>query len=582
MTALFLAALAWVLCGKLGAVEGQLTLTRYGNTAFAGLGTASESVVEAVPSCAGDCSAPSSLRLTGQFKPSRPGQYGFNVSFDPPLPYPSEEAYCRLWVHDHLLFPRTTAGRTRGRAGAFAPLWIPLPPRALNATTGAAVQHAGAAPLTSYELRFEYVCMRKQGCTDRSFSIHMAEFEGATTQLGPWLPIPEASLLPRQGDGEATRRSLYTKLQQGWGTFYHRSMTTWALLPESLTFGVGLFRQSTGDYLPAEGLTLAKPQIFAGAEFAISVGPHSYNQSYAELTLKWFAGGGLNITLAATTDSVDNSQLTLQATVNNAPAVECSDYLLVVSANFTHGRSGELFAAADGTSLSGVGAGLRSRTLWLLHGAVAKPSNLSAIPSNAVYLAASLGAKQVTLATDRHETAASVAAKTSTYRARQRATLAPYGSEWGDVKDAIQTALMWSFMYDPREGLVAPMFQFQKGGLYSSFSDPSVDGDTTMALFCWDGTFASYQLSLDALELSLSNLIQIIKMRTSAGFIPSYSAGTVKSRDRSNPPVTAKVLHEITKRWGVTKTKWVVELCFDDLLEWNTWYVRNLLEGFCI
>eukprot|EP01043_Picozoa_sp_COSAG02_P012844 COSAG02_NODE_505_length_20935_cov_38.509119_1_plen_135_part_10 len=99
MTALVLAALAWVLCGKLGAVEGQLTLTRYGNTAFAGLGTASESVVEAVPSCAGDCSAPNSLRLTGQFKPSRPGQYGFNVSFDPPLPYPSEEAYCRLWVH---------------------------------------------------------------------------------------------------------------------------------------------------------------------------------------------------------------------------------------------------------------------------------------------------------------------------------------------------------------------------------------------------------------------------------------------------------------------------------------------------
>lgn len=132
--------------------------------------------------------------------------------------------------------------------------------------------------------------------------------------------------------------------------------------------------------------------------------------------------------------------------------------------------------------------------------------------------------------------------------------------------------------YDPREGLVAPMFQFQKGGLYSSFSDPSVDGDTTMALFCWDGSFASYQLSLDALDLSLSNLIQIIKMRTSAGFVPSYAAGTVKSRDRSNPPVTAKVLNEITKRWGVAKTKWVVELCFDDLLEWNTWMFENRRE----
>ena len=52
----------------------------------------------------------------------------------------------------------------------------------------------------------------------------------------------------------------------------------------------------------------------------------------------------------------------------------------------------------------------------------------------------------------------------------------------------------------------------------------------------------------------------------------------MKSRDRSNPPVTAKVLNEITKRWGVAKTKWVVELCFDDLLEWNTWMFENRRE----
>ena len=52
-------------------------------------------------------------------------------------------------------------------------------------------------------------------------------------------------------------------------------------------------------------------------------------------------------------------------------------------------------------------------------------------------------------------------------------------------------------------------------------------------------------LSLDALDLSLSNLIQIIKMRTSAGFIPSYSSGTLKSRDRSNPPVTSNILNHV-------------------------------------
>lgn len=468
------------------APTGGLTLTRFNNTACAGRGVprvlAQPESFEACEGNAAACGAPNSLRLTGRLAPARAGQFGFNVTMEPPLPYPSDEAYCRLWVHDHLLWPRTTAGRTRGRAGNAAPLWIPLPPRALNATTGAAVEHAGAAPLGAYELRFEYVCLRKQGCPSRTISIRMAEFEGATTQLAPWSPLapPAVALLPAQGDGEAARRALYSELQQGWGTFYHRSMTTWALLPESLTFGVGLYRQSTGQYLPAEGLTVAKPQLFAGAEFAVKVGPHAYNQSYAELSLSWFAGGGLNVTIAATVDAADSSQLTLLATINDQPppragatttaaaaaVINASDYLLVVTANFTHGRSGELSAAPDGRSVSGVGAGLRARTLHLLsqqpsptRATAAKPTNASAFPSNAVYMTASLAGGQVALATDPRESVASVVAKTAGYRAAERATLSPYGSEWSEVKGAIQTALMWSFMYDPKEGLVAPMFQ---------------------------------------------------------------------------------------------------------------------------
>lgn len=31
------------------------------------------------------------------------------------------------------------------------------------------------------------------------------------------------------------------------------------------------------------------------------------------------------------------------------------------------------------------------------------------------------------------------------------------------------------------------------------------------------------------------------------------------------------LFRQITKRWGAAKTKWVVELCFDDLFNWNTW-----------
>ena len=48
-----------------------------------------------------------------------------------------------------------------------------------------------------------------------------------------------------------------------------------------------------------------------------------------------------------------------------------------------------------------------------------------------------------------------VEAKTKAYRAAEAATLDKYGPEWGEVKDAVQTSLMWSLMYDPKVG---PMF----------------------------------------------------------------------------------------------------------------------------
>ena len=117
---------------------------------------------------------------------------------------------------------------------------------------------------------------------------------------------------------------------------------------------------------------------------------------------------------------------------------------------------------------------------------------------------------------------------------------------------------MTGFIYDPKEGLVAPVTRNW------AFGPTTIDGDLSDGLFCWDGSFASYMLSLDALDLSFSNLIQIIKGRTSSGFVPSYASGTLKTRDRSNPPVTSKILHEISRRWGDAKTRWVVELCFDE------------------
>ena len=67
---------------------------------------------------------------------------------------------------------------------------------------------------------------------------------------------------------------------------------------------------------------------------------------------------------------------------------------------------------------------------------------------------------------------------------------------------------------------------------------------------------------------------QVIKSKTAAGFVPNFAAGGSKSMDRTEPPVGAKTLLDLYKKWG---DRWVVELLFDDLLDWSNWFIRRRL-----
>ena len=65
---------------------------------------------------------------------------------------------------------------------------------------------------------------------------------------------------------------------------------------------------------------------------------------------------------------------------------------------------------------------------------------------------------------------------------------------------------------------------------------------------------------------------QVIKSKTENGFIPNGATGGGKSQDRTEPMMGAKVLLEIYKKYG---DLWLVELLFDDLLDWNNWSLRE-------
>ena len=65
--------------------------------------------------------------------------------------------------------------------------------------------------------------------------------------------------------------------------------------------------------------------------------------------------------------------------------------------------------------------------------------------------------------------------------------------------------------------------------------------------------------------------VQVIKAKTSEGFVPNTAASVNKAR-HSQPPVGSKVLLEMFTKY---KDEWIVELLFDDLLDWNNWFHNN-------
>jgi hypothetical protein len=42
-------------------------------------------------------------------------------------------------------------------------------------------------------------------------------------------------------------------------------------------------------------------------------------------------------------------------------------------------------------------------------------------------------------------------------------------------------------------------------------------------------------------KFAVSNLFQVIKSKTAAGFVPNFAAGGLRSQDRTEPPIGAKV-----------------------------------------
>ena len=94
----------------------------------------------------------------------------------------------------------------------------------------------------------------------------------------------------------------------------------------------------------------------------------------------------------------------------------------------------------------------------------------------------------------------------------------------------------------------------------------------TFLLQDWDNFFASLLAGLDNRDIAYSNLFQVVKSKTAAGFVPNMATGGTKIQDRTEPVVGAKATLELFRKFNDT---WAVEVVFDDLLDWNNWHHSN-------
>jgi len=149
-------------------------------------------------------------------------------------------------------------------------------------------------------------------------------------------------------------------------------------------------------------------------------------------------------------------------------------------------------------------------------------------------------------------------------------------AKWGNlsqVKEAVQAATLWNYVYTPAEA--GPFLPVSR---HWDFVKGQHDTDFSYVIFDWDNLFATYLTSLDpaSKDIAYSNLIQVVRSRTARGFVPNYSAGGGRSVDRSEPPIGAKVVREVYRKYG---DAWLVELLFDDLLAWHGWFEQVRMLG---
>jgi len=358
-----------------------------------------------------------------------------------------------------------------------------------------------------------------------------------------WLAVPAAA------GSAAWERPEYVKVKSGlaagWSTWDSRSVVAQVLLPECFSVGLAFkqVRWLEEGYL-ARALVGRREK---GAE-KVRPGLRALDGSFSELEIRWEE---LHARVETATDGADAVVL---VTPLEPPA---SPVRLVVESGMLWNRPGSL-SREEGALV----ARLPARTVRVF--CTAAPVDDPYVPTKTPHLVVDLVAP-VAVSTGRARNVDEVRALLDRRRAALAAQAAAAFGDLAETALAMQAALAWNTVYEPRHDRVITTVGRLWNEEYGGY-----------ALFGWDNFFIPWLCAPFDRDLALANVVEHLRSATPEGFIPNDDRGNgSKSLDRSQPPVGAIMVREVYRRWP---ERWLLEAAFEPLLAWNRWWMQRRLN----
>lgn len=602
------------LCGHSHAIAGAsrstsdphgLTLKTYPNTALSGTPTTT-SVVSAAACAVPTGGAPLSAELVGTIAfPAGGGTFHFNCSW-------LSTTVGFVWVDGHMVCQDGHAYHP-GSGTTDNPLSVnvlpnqtkgvisSLPFRAHIYYSGHDETHVGVNVTWAALSATQFAVLRSQQASTEAHSLTSLDHSDA--ELGepvdlvtarmllslPHANIPATALGTELPAAEQHRDRLQRGLANGWGSWLHENMLPIVKLPEAITIAPALCSKSTRKCLdscvPDGSRPYSRKSDPVGVE--TRVGHHAVDRSYVQ----YYFGGGVtpggapNISLEYSSSS--NGTLSLLLTAQEADCGgNCSDWEVQLRARYAWLKAGEANATQCDSKSSTLGdgstcgkidftpAGFTPVSIYSTGPAVAGP-----VQGAQVALSASFSSRRtVGFSTNPTFTTSDVVALLRAGKEKEEALLVQtFGSNRANTGQAIKASVMWNLHSAPAENGGAPLLPVSRVWGTRGLC-PGV-GDWTYIIFDWDNLFASLLAAngangttmtadrrgagddvhldndplagySDGFGIAVSNLIQTVKAKTASGFVPNCAAGGMKSQDRSEPPVGAKVALQLVKKFG--------------------------------